>query len=149
MTNKLKHFDPFGGLGRFEPLRGMEEFFRDLRHGRLPREFDVPPLIKLDVAETEQEYCVKAELPGMKKEDISVDIDGNRIAIAAQITRESEQREGHTLVHSERYSGQQYRSFTLDKEVDDSKAVARYQDGILELTLPKKVAGASKKLLIN
>lgn len=150
MANNLMQFDPFGNLARFEPLRGVEDFFRDfgLRHAL--RDMEAKPLIKLDVHETEQAYSVKAELPGMKKEDIKVDIDGNRVSISAETRRESEQKDGETVVRSERYVGQQYRSFTLEQEVDDSQAVAKYQDGVLELTLPKKPSSnGAKKLVIN
>ena len=149
MANHLAQYDPFGDLARFEPLRGIEDFFRDFRIKHALRDFDAKPLIKLDVSETEQAYSVKAELPGMKKDDIKVDIDGNRVTISAEIKRESEQKEGHTVVRSERYVGQQYRSFTLEQDVDDSKAVAKYQDGVLELTLPKKPNNGAKKLVVN
>lgn len=149
MANNLTPFDRFGDLTRFEPLRGLEDFFRDFHLKRALRDFEAAPLIKLDVSETEQAYSVKAELPGMKKEDIKVDIDGNRVSISAEIKRESEKKEGHTVVRSERYVGQQFRSFTLDQDVDDSKAEARYQDGVLELTLPKKPNNASRKIVVN
>ncbi|MYM88735.1 Hsp20 family protein [Rugamonas sp. FT107W] len=142
-------FDPFGDLARLEPLRGVEDFFRDFRLKNMLRDFDAKPLIKLDVAETEQAYSVKAELPGMKKEDIKVDVEGNRVTISAETKRESEQKEGKTVVRSERYVGQLYRSFTLEKEVDDGKAEAKYQDGVLELTLPKKPNNGAKKLVIS
>ncbi|MCU6498476.1 Hsp20/alpha crystallin family protein [Rugamonas sp. A1-17] len=149
MANNLMQFDPFGDLARLEPLRGVEDFFRDFRLKNMLRDFDAKPLIKLDVAETEQAYSVKAELPGMKKEDIKVDVDGNRVTISAETKRESEQKEGETVVRSERYVGQLYRSFTLEKDVDDGKAEAKYQDGVLELTLPKKPNNGAKKLVIS
>ncbi|GJI97058.1 MULTISPECIES: Hsp20/alpha crystallin family protein [Duganella] len=149
MANNLMQFDPFGDLARLEPLRGVEDFFRDFRLKNMLRDFDAKPLIKLDVAETEQAYSVKAELPGMKKEDIKVDVEGNRVTISAETKRESEQKEGKTVVRSERYVGQLYRSFTLEKEVDDGKAEAKYQDGVLELTLPKKPNNGAKKLVIS
>ncbi|NRR31655.1 Hsp20/alpha crystallin family protein [Oxalobacteraceae bacterium] len=149
MANHLTQFDPFGDMARFEPLRGVEDFFRDLRNKHVLRDFDAKPLIRLDVSETEQAYSVRAELPGMKKEDIKVDIDGKRVSIAAETKRESERKEGETVVRSERYVGQQYRSFTLEQDVDDVKAVAKYQDGVLELTLPKKTNSGARKLVVN
>ncbi|RFP21617.1 Hsp20/alpha crystallin family protein [Duganella sp. BJB488] len=149
MANNLTQFDPFGDLARLEPLRGVEDFFRDFRLKNMLRDFDAKPSIKLDVVETEQGYSVKAELPGMKKEDIKVDVDGNRVTISAETKRESEQKEGKTVVRSERYVGQLYRSFTLEKDVDDGKAEAKYQDGVLELTLPKKPNNGAKKLVIS
>jgi HSP20 family protein len=149
MANNLMQFDPFRELSRFEPLRGVEDFFREFRFKNALRDFDAQPAIKIDVTESEQAYGVKAELPGMKKDDIKVDIDGNRVSIAAEVRRESEKKDGETVVRSERYVGQQYRSFTLEHEIDDAKAVAKYQDGVLELTLPKKPNAGARKLAIN
>lgn len=149
MANNLMQFDPFGDLARLEPLRGVEDFFRDFRLKNMLRDVDAKPLIKLDVAETEQAYSIKAELPGMKKEDIKVDVDGNRVTISAETKRENEQKEGKTVVRSERYVGQLYRSFTLEQEVDDTKAEAKYLDGVLELTLPKKPNNGARKLVIS
>jgi HSP20 family protein len=149
MASNLTQFDPFGDLARFEPLRGVEDFFREFRLKHALRDIDAQPLIKLDLHETEQAYSVKAELPGMNKDDIKVDIDGNRVSISAETRRESEQKDGAKLVRSERYVGQQYRSFTLEHDVDDAKAVAKYQNGVLELTLPKKANSGARKLAIS
>lgn len=103
----------------------------------------------VDVHDSKDAVTVKAELPGMKKEDIKVDVDGNRVTISGETKRESEQKEGNTVVRSERYVGQLYRSFTLEQDVDDAKAEAKYQDGVLELSLPKKANNGAKKLVIN
>ncbi len=149
MANHLMQFDPFGDLARLEPLRGVEDFFRDFRFKNMLRDMDAKPPIKLDVTESELAYNIKAELPGMKKEDIKVDVDGNRVTISGETRRESEQKEGNTVVRSERYVGQLYRSFTLEQDVDDAKAEAKYQDGVLELSLPKKPNHGAKKLVVN
>lgn len=149
MANHLMQFDPFGDLARLEPLRGVEDFFRDFRFKNMLRDIDAKPPIKLDVTETELAYNIKAELPGMKKEDIKVDVDGNRVTISGETKRESEQKEGNTVVRSERYVGQLYRSFTLEQDVDDAKAEAKYLDGVLELSLPKKPNQGAKKLVVN
>ncbi|MES2164517.1 MAG: Hsp20/alpha crystallin family protein [Pseudomonadota bacterium] len=149
MANHLMQFDPFGDLARLEPLHGVEDFFRDFRFKNMLRDMDAKPPIKLDVTETELAYNIKAELPGMKKEDIKVDVDGNRVTISGETKRESEQKEGNTVVRSERYVGQLYRSFTLEQDVDDAKAEAKYLDGVLELSLPKKPNKGAKKLVVN
>jgi HSP20 family protein len=101
-------------------------------------------MIRLDVSETDQAYTVKAEIPGCRKEDIDISLDGNVVTIHAETKGEKEEKQEGKIVRSERYRGEQYRSFTLPQEVDDQKAQAKYQDGILELTLPKK-SGASRK----
>jgi len=105
--------------------------------------------IKVEVKESNGDYTVQAEMPGVKKEDINVQIDGNRVAISAEVKRESEQKEGERVLRSERYYGSVARSFTLASEVDESKATASFEDGVLRLTLPKKAAPSSKRLQIS
>lgn len=105
--------------------------------------------IKLDVKETDAAYAVHAEMPGVKKEDIQVQINGNRVAISAEVKRENEKKDGERVLRSERYFGSIARSFTLASEIDDAKAEATFEDGVLALTLPKKSAPASTKLQIK
>ncbi len=105
--------------------------------------------IKVEVKESNGDYTVQAEMPGVKKEDINVQIDGNRVAISAEVKRESEQKEGERVLRSERYYGAVARSFTLASEVDESKATASFEDGVLRLTLPKKAAPSAKRLQIS
>ena len=105
--------------------------------------------IKVEVKESNGDYTVQAEMPGVKKEDINVQIDGNRVAISAEVKRESEQKEGERVLRSERYYGAVARSFTLASEVDESKATASFEDGVLRLTLPKKTAPSAKRLQIS
>jgi len=143
MANIITRFDPFGG--------SLDELFKGffLR----PVKFDVdggtPLQIRMDVTQDEKAYMVKAELPGVKKEDIRVSIDGNQVSISAEVKRETEEKKGEEVVRSERYYGQVYRGFTLEAEVDEAKAEAKYADGILNLTLPKKAPAQSKRLTIN
>ena len=105
--------------------------------------------IKLDVKESNGDYTVQAEMPGVRKEDIQVQIDGNRVAIAAEVKREAEKKEGERVLRSERYYGSIARSFTLANEIDEARATAKFEDGVLVLTLPKKAAPASKRLQIS
>jgi HSP20 family protein len=105
--------------------------------------------IRIDVTEDEAGYTVKAEMPGVEKNAIDVKIEGNLVAIAAKVERGSELKEGERVVRRERYSGTVSRAFTLAAEIDDEKANAQYKDGVLTLTLPRKVAGARKRLEIN
>lgn len=105
--------------------------------------------IKVDVKETDAEYSVEAEMPGVKKEDIHVQIDGNRVAIQAETKRESEQKDGERVLRSERYYGAVARSFSLASDLDESKAVAKYESGVLTLTLPKKATPSAKRLTIS
>lgn len=105
--------------------------------------------IRMDVSEDDKSYTVHAEMPGVKKDDIQVNIDGNRVTISAEAKDEKEVKDGDRLLRSERYYGTVSRSFTLAEQVDEAGALARYTDGVLQLTLPKRVAGSSKKLVIQ
>jgi HSP20 family protein len=104
---------------------------------------------RLDIAETDQAYEVQAELPGVKKEDVKVSIDGPRVTIEAECQGANEQRQGGQVVYSERTTQRYQRSFTLPSEVDDAQAAARLEDGVLMLTLPKKAGGAARRLTIQ
>jgi len=134
-------------LTRFDPLD-------DLFRGFFVRPVDMntstnAPAIRMDVAEQPKAFVVHAELPGVKKEDIHVQIDGNQVSITAEIKQEREIKEGDRVLRAERYFGQVSRSFQLAQEIDDGAANARFADGVLELTLPKKAANSSKRLTID
>lgn len=144
----LMRYDPFNDIARFDPFRDIEDLMRDYRLVPAWRGADAAPPIRIEVTESDQAYALKAEIPGVKKEDIKVAIDGHQVTLSAEIKRESETKE-QNMLRSERYYGQQSRSFTLPQEVDDAQAVAKYHDGILELTLPKKPGTAPKQLQIQ
>ncbi|WP_136417108.1 Hsp20 family protein [Herbaspirillum sp. ST 5-3] len=149
MARNLMHFDPFGEVARFEPFGRIGDFFKDFNLAPALRAYEAEPRIKMDLVEKDKEYMVKAEIPGVKKEDIKIDVNGSQVTISAETKREKEEKEGETVVRSERYYGQQYRSFTLAHDIDDEKVVARYQDGVLEIVLPKKAASVSKKITVS
>jgi HSP20 family protein len=107
------------------------------------------PRAKVDVAEKNGAYLVTAELPGVRKEDIHVAIDGAQVSIEAEVKREKEASKDERTLHSERVYGKVARSFTLPQEVDDSKAQARFTDGVLELTLPKKAEAQRRQITIQ
>jgi HSP20 family protein len=107
------------------------------------------PRAKVDVAEKNGGYLVTAELPGVKKEDIHVSIDGAQVTLEAEIKREKEANKDERVLHSERVFGKVTRSFTLPQEVDETKAEAKFRDGVLELALPKKAAAQRKQISIQ
>lgn len=134
-------------LTRFDPLD-------DLFRGFFVRPVDMnttanTPTIRMDVAEQAKAFVVHAELPGVKKDDIHVQIDGNQVSITAEIKQEKEIKEGDRVLRAERYFGQVSRTFQLAQDIDDSEANAKFADGVLELTLPKKAANSSKRLTID
>jgi HSP20 family protein len=105
---------------------------------------DVVVPIRMDVSEKENAYVVHADMPGVKKEDIKIEIDGNEVSISAETKNEKEVKEGDRVLRSERYYGKVSRSFTLASEVDEAAASAKYENGVLELALPKKAVVKAK-----
>ena len=107
------------------------------------------PRVKVDVAEKNGAYKVTAELPGVKKEDIQVSVDGPQVTLSAEVKQEKEATQDERVLHAERVFGKVTRSFTLPQELDEAKAEAKFRDGVLELTLPKKAAAQRKQISIQ
>ncbi len=105
--------------------------------------------LKIDLSQDQNNYFVKVDIPGVNKEDIKIDIDGNFVTISAESKRQKEEKRGEMVLYRERYHGQFYRSFRLDVDVDESKSLANYNNGVLELILPKKINSHSKRLMIS
>jgi len=139
-------------IQRFDPFN---ELVDDLFKGFLVRPLsydgrgEVLPRVKVDVAEKNGAYTVTAELPGVKKDEIQVTIDGAQVTLVAEVKREREASQDERVLHTERVFGKVSRSFTLPQEVDEAKAEAKFRDGVLELTLPKKAAAARKQISIQ
>jgi HSP20 family protein len=138
----VTRYDPFGEL--FDDL--MKGFF--VRPVRIPGG-EAAMQIRMDVKEDDKAYTVHAEIPGVQKEDIHVTLEGNRVAVSAEVKRESERKEGEKVIHSERYYGKVQRSFTLDKDVDEAGAKAKFENGVLELVLPKKAGTPTRRLAVE
>jgi len=143
----ITRFDPLSDLVSFAPFRNFEDLFRVPQMRSFVRNLPTEPEIRMDVSEDDKAYHVKAEVPGVKKEDIHVAVEDDQVSITAEVKKEREDKKGETVLRSERYYGMQSRSFTLMHDVDQSKAEAKYQDGVLELTLPKKSNGGAVKQL--
>ena len=107
------------------------------------------PSVKIDVREQEKNYLVHAEIPGVKKEDIHVAIDGAVVSISAERREEKDVKQGERVLRTERYFGKVSRSFQLAQEIDEAQVTARYNDGVLELTLPKKAATQARRITIQ
>lgn len=135
--------DPFGRM--FESM--FQDVFAPLAQGRWA-EGDVG-IPRLDVSETDQTFEIRAELPGVKKDDVQVAIDGQRVSIEAECHQANEQRQGEQVVYSERSTRKYQRSFTLPSEVEDTNAQARLEDGVLMLSLPKRQGGTARRLTIQ
>lgn len=134
-------------------IRPIDNMFDDLLKGFFVRPVSMPEQpdmqLKMDVREDDKAYTVHAEIPGVKKEDIHVSIDGNLVSISAEVKNEKDVKEGEKVLRSERYYGKVSRSFKLAQDIDDNAANARYNDGVLELTLPKRQNSANRRLTIE
>ena len=143
----ITRFDPFNEL--------VDDLFRGFLvrpvgfEGRADAGIGQLPRAKVDVAEKNGAYLVTAELPGVKKDEIQVSIDGAQVTLSAEIKREKEVPQDERVLHTERTFGKVTRSFSLPQEVDEAKAEAKYRDGVLELTLPKKAAAQRKQITIQ
>jgi HSP20 family protein len=140
----ITRYDPFGELVD-DLFKGF--FVRPVMAGSDGQ--PVPQRMKIEVSEQKDGYKVHAELPGVKKDDIEVNIDGDQVSISAEVRQEKEVKEGERVVHSERYYGKVARAFRLGTEVDEAAADAKYNDGILELWLPKKAAAKAKQIAVK
>ena len=142
MSN-ITRFDPFNDL--------VDDFFKGFLvrpYGYEQREA-VAPRMKVDVAEKNGAYLVTAEIPGVRKEDIHVSVDGAQVTLEAEVKQEREAGKDERVLHVERLYGKATRSFTLPAELDEAKVEAKYRDGLLELTLPKKAAAARKQIAVQ
>ncbi|MGZ5130890.1 MAG: Hsp20/alpha crystallin family protein [Caldimonas sp.] len=136
-------------LTRFERLDDfMPEFFR--RFARpLALSEGAPAEIRIDVTENDKDYAVRAEIPGAKKEDIRVSVDGNFVSISAEVKREKEEKSGGRMLVKESYYGSAARGFSLPHEIDSKAVVAKLEDGVLKLTLPKREGAAARSIAIQ
>ena len=132
----------------------FDDFFKDIAPGFYVRplhgdSLPAPSQIKVDVKETEGGYTVQAEVPGVPKEDIHVSVEGNVVSLRAEVRQLDQQTEGEKVLRSERYFGSVARSFQLPADIDAGQAKAKYDNGILTLTLPKKVNNTAQRLNIE
>ena len=132
----------------------FDDFFKDIAPGFYVRPLHgdgvpSPSQIKVDVKETDGGYTVHAEVPGVPKEDIQVSIEGNVVSLRAEVRQHDQKTEGEKVLRSERYFGSVARSFQLPADVDAAQAKAKYDNGVLTLTLPKQQGGNAQRLSIE
>ncbi|HSN40483.1 MAG TPA: Hsp20/alpha crystallin family protein [Burkholderiales bacterium] len=136
-------------------FNALDDAFDDLLRGFFVRPVSFeggatpPAQFRVDVTESNDAYTLHAEIPGVRKDDISITVDGDQVAISAEVKKEKDVKNGERVLRSERYYGKVYRAFTLGQPVDESGANAKYADGVLELVLPKKAAVSAKRITIQ
>jgi len=138
-------------VARWDPF---EDHLDELFKGFFVRPVRVDPSqeanrIRVDVKEDDKSYVVHAEIPGVKKEEIQVSIEGNQVAISAEVKRQKDEKQAEKTLRTERYYGKVYRAFSLGQDVDQEQAQARYENGVLELTLPKRAAASTRRVTVQ
>ncbi|MBU6459346.1 MAG: Hsp20/alpha crystallin family protein [Proteobacteria bacterium] len=146
---KISRYDPLTAL--VSPFEDFDEmfrgFFQPVRVEHNANSSKTASLFRVDLSEKDSEFLIEADLPGIKKEDIHVVIDGNQVTINAEI--KSRKEEGWKKLYSERNEGSVFRSLRLPEEIDDSKAQAKFEDGVLKLTLPKMQQSIARQITIQ
>lgn len=132
----------------------LNEFFKEISPGFFVRPLHGDPLpdpvqIKIDVKENDQAYTVQAEVPGVSKEDIQVSLDGGVVQLRADVKQQDVQTKDDKVLRTERYFGSISRSFQLPQEIDQAQSKAKYENGVLTLTLPKKQGSGAQQLKIE
>ena len=132
----------------------FDDFFKDVAPGFFVKPLHGDPLpsasqIRIDVKETDKDFTVQADIPGVSKEDIHVSVEGSIVTLRAEIRQQDRQTEGEKVLRTERYYGEVSRSFQLPSEIDEANAKARYDNGVLCLTLPKKISSAPQRLTVE
>ncbi|CAG0981036.1 Spore protein SP21 [Burkholderiales bacterium] len=143
----LTRWNPFPELARFDPFGDPTRLWGEVEVPLRPLEPE--PMMRLDIAENDTGYVVKADIPGVTKEDIAVSLERGMVSISVEVKREKEASEGGKVLRNERYHGYLARSFTLPVAIDMDKAVAAYEGGVLTLTLPKASGSAGTRLAIH
>ena len=138
----VTRYDPFGDL--------VDDFLKGFFVRPITAEGATgAPRLKVEVSEQAESFKVQAEIPGVKKDEIQVAIDGDQVSITAEVRKEKDVKEGERVIHSERYYGKVARAFRLGHEIDEANATAKYADGVLELVLPKKKTQSARQLNVQ
>ena len=145
----LTRWNPFK-TARFEPMTPFDDLFRSIVARPSWRELDIAPDIRIDVTENDKDYQVRAEIPGAKKEDIKISVDGNFVSISAEVKKEKEEMSnaGRVLVKETAF-GSVARAFSLASEIDQKGVQAKLEDGVLQLTLPKREGGGVRQITVQ
>lgn len=144
--SQITHWNPFR-TSRDDLTGGLETLFREFGM-RPPSDMTRFPEMRIDVSESDKAYAIKADIPGVRKEDIDVSVDGRQVSITARARSKSEKKD-ETSLYRERSEGQVFRSFTLPVEVEAKEADARYENGVLSLSLPKKSNGKNHRIKVG
>lgn len=146
MAKNLVRWDPFSEVNSLR--EDMERLF-DSVYGRYPRErAEISWAPPLDIEETDNSIIIRAEVPGMNKDDIKISLTGDTLCISGERRHAAEQKD-KTFHRVERAYGRFMRTLVLPADVDGGKVKAGYKDGILELSLPKSEKAKPREIAIE
>jgi len=138
-------------------MRFNQSLLNDLFGGQTTPSYFIRPLhgeplseeFKVDIKENKGGFNIKAQIPGVRKEDIHVSVEGSMVSIQAEVKQLDEKKEDEKVVRSECYQGTVSRSFNLSAELDSAQTKASYENGVLNLYLPKISGIIAKQIVIN
>ena len=137
---------PFGWLDNdFDDM--FEGFFRPMHAFDESGSRDLVPAV--DVSENENEFVVRIEIPGVRKEDVNVTVENGVLTISAESKSETEEKEGERIIRQERRYGKYMRSLRLGSDIDESNVKAIHKDGVLQVTLPKAEEVKPKRINVD
>jgi HSP20 family protein len=143
---ELVRFEPFAGFGN------LHSVFNELFDERIDRSSARPSMSKwhpaVDVLESKDAYLIRAELPGMKKEDIKVEVKDGTLVLSGE-TKSEKPAEGVEYRHVERVAAKFWRSFSLPETAKQDGIEATYKDGILEIRVAKAEAAKPRQIEVN
>ena len=142
-------WNPFRQNSGIDLFPGLDDLARSIgMRGPLARQYESMLEMRMDVTEDTQGYHVRLDVPGVKKDDIDISIDGSQVTVTVEARRERSD-DAEKELYSERYEGRAYRSFSLPAEIDGARAEAHYDGGVLRLDLPRKAGNGARKLPVN
>lgn len=144
----ITRFNPFRTSARFDTPAMFDDLFRNFGLGPVWNQPEFAFDMRVDITEDDDAYYIDAEIPGVDKDDIEVSVDGNRVAINAEAKREKEKKNEKELI-VERSWGRAYRAFALPSDIGGNRTEARYDKGVLTLTLPKRANGNARRITVS
>lgn len=143
----IVRWDPFAEMEQMR--RSMDRLFGEFRPSRVAADVGTEfGYIPLDVAETDEAYEVEAALPGVKPEEVDIQVHGDTVTIKGESREQTEREEKNWLRREMRY-GAFARSFTLPASIDSEKATADFENGVLKLRLPKSESEKPKSIKVG
>ncbi|MBN1688498.1 MAG: Hsp20/alpha crystallin family protein [Candidatus Omnitrophica bacterium] len=144
-NNKNEWLDPFSFLTSLHD--DLDRFFAV---PVLRSRGEITPLVpQIDVEEDANNYVLRADIPGIKKEELDISVQGNRLTLRGERKHERETKKDKNYYHCERYYGNFERTFEFPEDINPSVIKANYKDGVLEIAVPKSEEKKPKQIKVD